>query len=550
MQPNQQQQQQQAPQQQFIQQNGVMIRAPSVQQPAQVVIHHSGPPQQQQQHQQGQPIHHHSQLQTNPLQTIAPPNQLAPQHHHMQPGQQQQQSQQPALNQTPLPPHQQQQQSNVLQAQPQSQPSALPMAAYRQANKIAPVQKPSGLDPLDLLRERENCISQKIKYRIHELESLPGKLMGDELRLKVAIELKALRLLDFQKNLRHEIVSCMRADTTLETALNPKAYKRCKRQTLREARVTEKMERQQKQEAERKKRQKHMEYLNAVVEHSKNFKEVHRANVARVGKMAKAVISWHTNTERLQKKEQERLEKERIRLLMAEDEIGYRKLVNEKKDMRLAFLLSQTDEYIDSLTKLVKEHQDDLFRKKNNQKSTKKSSKKGGQEAGSGGNGGEVDEDSHVKVTNLGTGEVLEGEQAPRLSELDAWLDAHQGWEVVPRSAEEEDDEFDDDNSNSNNAAGNNAGKAEGGAQAVTIGADGEVILPQVEDDEYTSQTTSAFYGSAHRIKERVTGQASILVGGTLKQYQIHGLEWLISLYNNNLNGMCCFIVKFFHFSW
>lgn len=49
----------------------------------------------------------------------------------------------------------------------------------------------------------------------------------------------------------------MRRDTTLETALNLKAYKRSKRQGLREARITEKLEKQQKLEAERKRRQKH-----------------------------------------------------------------------------------------------------------------------------------------------------------------------------------------------------------------------------------------------------------------------------------------------------
>lgn len=49
----------------------------------------------------------------------------------------------------------------------------------------------------------------------------------------------------------------MRKDTTLETALNPNAYKRSKRQSLREARVTEKLEKQQKMEQDRKKRQKH-----------------------------------------------------------------------------------------------------------------------------------------------------------------------------------------------------------------------------------------------------------------------------------------------------
>ena len=61
-------------------------------------------------------------------------------------------------------------------------------------------------------------------------------------------------------------------DTTLETAINVKAYKRTKRQGLREARATEKLEKQQRLEAERKRRQKHQDYLNAVLAHEREFK--------------------------------------------------------------------------------------------------------------------------------------------------------------------------------------------------------------------------------------------------------------------------------------
>lgn len=420
------------------------------------------------------------------------------------------------------------------------------MAAYRQ-NKIAPVQKPNGLDPQELVKERENFISQKIKYRITELESLPITRINDqELKLKINIELKALRLLNLQKQLRHEIVACMRADTTLETSLNPKAYKRCKRQTLREARVTEKMERQQKQEAERKKRQKHLEYLNAIVEHSKNFKDFHRSNVSRVGKMAKAVINWHTNTERIQKKEQERLEKERMKLLMAEDEEGYRRLVNEKKDKRLTYLLQQTDDYIDSLTKLVKEHQDDLCRKKNMHNKKKSSS----QNNTSLNNETLIDEneDYNVKVIKLSTGEVLEGEQAPKASELDQWLDQHPGWEVVPRELGNESEFEDDENSQTNNqetCEQQSEQQQQSGTKPESGNADGEqlntsgdkIVVDKVDQDDEYSQLKS-YYGQAHRVRETVTEQASILIGGRLKHYQVRGLEWLVSLYNNNLNGI------------
>ncbi|KAK4639584.1 transcriptional regulator [Podospora bellae-mahoneyi] len=57
------------------------------------------------------------------------------------------------------------------------------------------------------------------------------------------------------------------------------------------------------------------------------------------------------------------------------------------------------------------------------------------------------------------------------------------------------------------------------------------------EEDEESSRKID-YYAVAHRVKEEVTAQADILVGGKLKEYQIKGLQWMLSLYNNNLNGI------------
>jgi ATP-dependent helicase STH1/SNF2 len=46
------------------------------------------------------------------------------------------------------------------------------------------------------------------------------------------------------------------------------------------------------------------------------------------------------------------------------------------------------------------------------------------------------------------------------------------------------------------------------------------------------------YYRVAHRINEKITTQPRILSGGTLKEYQIKGLQWMVSLYNNKLNGI------------
>lgn len=103
-------------------------------------------------------------------------------------------------------------------------------------------------------------IQNRIGQRITELNDMPINV-GSNLRLKAEIELHALRLLNFQTQVRNEVLGYLKRDTTLETALNPFAYRRTKRHYLREARVTEKLEKQQKIEMEKRRRQKHTELL-------------------------------------------------------------------------------------------------------------------------------------------------------------------------------------------------------------------------------------------------------------------------------------------------
>ncbi|CAI4398884.1 ALI_HP2_G0021190.mRNA.1.CDS.1 [Saccharomyces cerevisiae] len=62
----------------------------------------------------------------------------------------------------------------------------------------------------------------------------------------------------------------------------------------------------------------------------------------------------------------------------------------------------------------------------------------------------------------------------------------------------------------------------------------GEEVQP-ITDEE---REKTDYYEVAHRIKEKIDKQPSILVGGTLKEYQLRGLEWMVSLYNNHLNGI------------
>ncbi|XP_021808623.1 chromatin structure-remodeling complex protein SYD isoform X1 [Prunus avium] len=67
---------------------------------------------------------------------------------------------------------------------------------------------------------------------------------------------------------------------------------------------------------------------------------------------------------------------------------------------------------------------------------------------------------------------------------------------------------------------------------------------PSFENEDESDQakhymeSNEKYYLMAHSIKENIAEQPSILNGGKLREYQMNGLRWLVSLYNNHLNGI------------
>ena len=54
---------------------------------------------------------------------------------------------------------------------------------------------------------------------------------------------------------------------------------------------------------------------------------------------------------------------------------------------------------------------------------------------------------------------------------------------------------------------------------------------------ETLTKGSKDYYENTHKRNERVS-QPQMLRGGDLKEYQLGGLQWMVSLYNNNLNGI------------
>lgn len=339
---------------------------------------------------------------------------------------------------------------------------------------IVPSVIPQGIDPYQLIAERNHFQQRRMYWRIQELEDMasttsddPAHITGNDLldqkapqevdqkpqpdsltnlnssdKMKALIELKALKLVEKQRALRQDVISAQSHATLLTT--DRTAFRRFKKQTLREARATEQLERKQRSERDRKSRQKHLDYIMSIHNHANNLRQANRDAVGKSHKMGRAVLKLHGDVEKEEQKRVERVSKERLAALRNDDEEAYLKLIDTAKDTRITHLLSQTDTYLDSLTQNVLAQQNEVG----------------------------MEENFNFEVED-------------------------------------------------------------GPATEATFGG-----RRQDDENEDQGKVSVDYYAVAHRVSEKVTSQPSILIGGQLKEYQLKGLQWMISLYNNRLNGI------------
>ncbi|KAI8141373.1 SNF2 family N-terminal domain-containing protein [Fennellomyces sp. T-0311] len=313
-------------------------------------------------------------------------------------------------------------------------------------------KRPNGLSPLTVLQKREDRIRRRAQQRQHELENKLingtelGRLIDENYQETVRsatpsqmndiIKLKSLRLRDKQIKVREEVLHGQEEVAKLSATVDRAAYRKLMKQSMREAKMTEKLEKQQRLDKEKREKQRHLDYLQSVCNQGRDLIAWHKTYQAKMGKLGKAVLQFHAHIEREEQRRADRLSKERIRALRNDDEEAYMKLIDEAKDTRLTLLLKQTGTYLESLTRAVVDQQNDPVH---------------------------------------------------RIDKADDLLDGEQ-------------------------------------------------------PDEETMLTDSAgnkidYFRMAHRIQESVS-QPSILSGGKLKEYQVKGLQWMVSLYNNKLNGI------------
>lgn len=335
---------------------------------------------------------------------------------------------------------------------------------------MVPSVMPKGLDPYLLMEERNKYVETRLAWRMKELEEMDATAgMGEsgakdvpgvadakpetKLGMQARIELLSLRLLGKQRLLREDLVRAMHGAT--QVPADRSQFRRFRTHTLRDARATETAERRQRTEREQRGKQRHLAYIDSICDHGRAVVEAGAgsskgATADKMRRLGRSMLKLHADTEKEEARRVERLAKERLKALRADDEDAYLALLGEAKDSRIGHLLKQTDSYLETLAAAVVEQQND---------------------------------------------------------------DVHRDQQQFELPFEQE----------------------EGPASEAMFGArrqDGE------EEGAERKEGKVDYYAVAHRIQEKVHKQSSLLTGGTLKDYQVKGLQWMISLYNNRLNGI------------
>ena len=113
--------------------------------------------------------------------------------------------------------------------------------------------------------------------------------------------------------------------------------------------VIEQQERKQRADRERRTKQKHVEQLNVIICHGREVVSATRVASDRLTRLGRAVLSFHQHAEKEEQKCIERIPKECLKALRADNKEEYMKLTDAAKDTRITHLLCQTDSYLSSL---------------------------------------------------------------------------------------------------------------------------------------------------------------------------------------------------------
>ncbi|KAI5184932.1 ATP-dependent helicase STH1/SNF2 [Nematocida homosporus] len=190
-----------------------------------------------------------------------------------------------------------------------------------------------------------------------------------------------------------------------------------------------------------------------------------------------AVNAIHDKHKKEEEKAKKKAERARIQALKSNDEQEYLKLIRQEKNTRLTHILQKTDEYIALLKARIRLQQGSL-----------------------------------VGSSSLSNQNQNQNQNISSLSNQNQ----NQNQNISSLSNQNQNQNQNLSNPNQNQNQNQNLSNNE--------------ALP--------SHETTDYFDAAHSAKEQIKEQPRSVAYGQLREYQLKGVEWMVSLYNNSLNGI------------
>ncbi|KAK3027834.1 hypothetical protein RJ639_040584 [Escallonia herrerae] len=298
-------------------------------------------------------------------------------------------------------------------------------------------------------------------------------------KTRSVIELRKLQLLDLQRRLRSDILYFFKPIATEMDIL--KSYK--KHRIGRRSKQLERFEQKMKEERQRR---------------TERLDDVFKMRKERWKGFSKYVREFHKRKERVHREKIDRIQREKINLLKVNDVEGYLRMVQDAKSDRVKQLLKETEKYLQKLSSKLQDAKS-LARCFENDMDENRNAGVFEKNEFSIENEDETDQAKHYMEAMKNTISWLTGmklllsSSALRLASFG--LCKFWSFSVI-------------------------------GLLFCINFSFGSGILFLIAIKFSCS------------IKENIADQPTSLVGGTLREYQMNGLRWLVSLYNNHLNGI------------
>lgn len=328
----------------------------------------------------------------------------------------------------------------------------------------------------ELLFDREQRIKFRVRQRLHELNQLPDEI-PEEIRVQAIIEKKKLNLLSLQRSARAEVTGCMQALFARGSSalVGESSINRFRRPTPS-----------------------HWSWRQpggAVKSTAGTLTEAARRNVQILEQKHRA-----EQEARRRQRQASFMEKQVVHYDQVRSHQGTRQGLQKKlmKDLERYF----KDKVREEERRKRKETQERLRALREN------------------------NEEEYIKLLkNTKNSRLLQ-----LLKQTDEYL--QQIGAKVEQQKQAARQEEPERSSTAANGDEDPSGAADGGStERDKTGSDDD------DDLQAMRQRRNEYYTVTHAVKEKVY-QPKSLIGGKLKHYQVEGLEWLVSLFNNNLNGI------------